>query len=108
MTSRRTAGDAARDLHQLSSTRAEPGAAPFSGNARTPSTGTTGWIAKVKDDQRTLARVGDHRLRQPAERLHPFAIADGVVVTDFACAAAVASLVRPAASTRPDPHCRRE
>jgi hypothetical protein len=54
-----------------------------------------GWIAKLKDDQRTLradvAILVTARL--PKDCTH-FAIADGVVVTDFACAAAVASLVR--------------
>jgi hypothetical protein len=54
-----------------------------------------GWIAKLKDDQRTLradvAIIVTASL--PKDCTH-FAIVDGIVVTDFTCAAAVASLVR--------------
>lgn len=54
-----------------------------------------GWIAKLKDDQRTLradvAILVSASLPKGCTR---FAIIDGVVVTDFACATAVANLVR--------------
>src|SRR6266542_1333783 len=54
-----------------------------------------GWIAKLKDDQRTLradaAILVTASLPKGCTR---FAVIDGVLVTDFACAAAVAGLVR--------------
>jgi hypothetical protein len=54
-----------------------------------------GWIAKLKDDQRTLrADVAILVTASLPKGCTRFAIIDGVVVTDFACAAAVASLVR--------------
>lgn len=54
-----------------------------------------GWIAKLKDDQRTLrADVAILVTASLPKDCTHFAIVDGVVVTDFACAAAVAALVR--------------
>ena len=54
-----------------------------------------GWIAKLKDDQRTLrAEVAILVTASLPKGCTHFAIVDGVVVTDFACAAAVATLVR--------------
>jgi hypothetical protein len=54
-----------------------------------------GWIAKLKDDQRTLrADVAILVTASLPKNCSHFAIVDGVVVTDFACAAAVAALVR--------------
>ena len=54
-----------------------------------------GWIAKFKDDQRTLrADVAILVTASLPKGCSHFAIIDGVVVTNFACAAAVASLVR--------------
>jgi hypothetical protein len=54
-----------------------------------------GWIAKLKDDQRTLradaAILVTTSLPKGCTR---FTILDGVVVTDFTCAAAVAGLIR--------------
>jgi hypothetical protein len=54
-----------------------------------------GWIAKLKDDQRTLrADVAILVTASLPKGCTHFSIIDGVVVTNFACAAAVASLVR--------------
>jgi hypothetical protein len=54
-----------------------------------------GWIAKLKDDQRTLrADVAILVTASLPKGCTRFAIIDGVVVTDFACATAVANLVR--------------
>jgi hypothetical protein len=54
-----------------------------------------GWIAKLKDDQRTLradvAIIVSASLPKGCTR---FTVIDGVVVTDFACAPAVAGLIR--------------
>ena len=54
-----------------------------------------GWIGKLKDDQRTLhADVAVLVTASLPRGCTHFSIVDGVVVTDFACAAAVAALVR--------------
>jgi len=54
-----------------------------------------GWIAKLKDDQRTLrADVAIIVTASLPKDCRHFASVEGVVVTDFACAAPVASLVR--------------
>jgi hypothetical protein len=54
-----------------------------------------GWIAKLKDDQRTLrAEVPILVTASLPKGCSRFTVIDGVVVTDFACAAAVAGLVR--------------
>jgi hypothetical protein len=53
------------------------------------------WIAKLKNDQRTLrADVAILVTTSLPRGCTRFAIVDGVIVTDFACAAAVAGLVR--------------
>ena len=53
------------------------------------------WIAKLKDDQRTLrADVAILVSATLPKGCTHFSIVDGAVVTNFACAAAVASLVR--------------
>ena len=58
-------------------------------------TWSDGWIGKLKDDQRTLhADVAVLVTVSLPKGCTHFAIVDGVVVTDFACAAAVATLVR--------------
>jgi hypothetical protein len=54
-----------------------------------------GWIAKLKQDQRTLrADVAILVTASLPKGCTHFSIVDGVVVTNFACAGAVASLVR--------------
>jgi len=54
-----------------------------------------GWIAKLKDDQRTLhADVAILVTTSLPKGCTRFTVIDGVVVTDFTCAAAVAGLVR--------------
>ena len=54
-----------------------------------------GWIAKLKDDQRTLrADVAILVSASLPKGCTHFSIVDGAVVTNFTCAAAVASLVR--------------
>jgi hypothetical protein len=54
-----------------------------------------GWIVKLKEDQRTLrADVAILVTTRLPKGCTNFSIIDGVVVTNFACAAAVASLVR--------------
>jgi hypothetical protein len=54
-----------------------------------------GWIAKLKEDQRTLrADVAILVTASLPKGCTHFTIIDGVVVTNFACAAAVASLLR--------------
>ena len=54
-----------------------------------------GWIAKLREDQRTLrADVAVVVTTSLPKGCTNFSIVDGVVVTNFACAAAVASLVR--------------
>jgi len=54
-----------------------------------------GWIAKLKDDQRTLrADVAILVTASLPKGCTHFSVVDGVVVTTFACAAPVASLVR--------------
>ena len=58
-------------------------------------TWSDGWIGKLKDDQRTLhADVAVLVTVSLPKGCTHFAIVDGVVVTDFACAAAVATLIR--------------
>jgi hypothetical protein len=83
------------DLHQivLDSRGARCGAILWEcKNARNWS---DGWIAKLKDDQRTLrADVAILVTASLPKGCTRFSIIDGVVVTDFACAAAVATLVR--------------
>jgi hypothetical protein len=54
-----------------------------------------GWIAKLKDDQRTLrADVAILVTASLPKGCTRFTVIDGVVVTDFACAPAVAGLIR--------------
>ena len=54
-----------------------------------------GWIAKLKDDQRTLhADVAILVTTSLPKGCTRFTVIDGVVVTDFTCTAAVAGLVR--------------
>jgi len=54
-----------------------------------------GWIAKLKDDQRTLrADVAILVTASLPKGCTHFSVVEGVVVTNFACAAPVASLVR--------------
>ena len=54
-----------------------------------------GWIAKLKEDQRTVrAAVAVLVTANLPKGCTHFTIIDGVVVTNFACAGAVASLVR--------------
>ena len=54
-----------------------------------------GWIAKLRDDQRTLrADVAILVTASLPKGCTRFTVVDGVLVTDFACAAAVAGLVR--------------
>jgi len=54
-----------------------------------------GWIAKLKDDQRTLrADVAILVTASLPKGCTHFSVVEGVVVTTFACAAPVASLVR--------------
>ena len=54
-----------------------------------------GWIAKLKDDQRTLrADVAILVTASLPKGCTRFTIIDGVVVTDFTCAPAVAGLIR--------------
>jgi hypothetical protein len=83
------------DLHQivLDSRGARSGAILWEcKNARHWS---DGWIAKLKDDQRTLrADVAILVTASLPKGCTRFTVVDGVVVTDFACAAAVAGLVR--------------
>ena len=83
------------DLHQivLDSRGARSGAILWEcKNARNWS---DGWIAKLKDDQRTLrADVAILVTASLPKGCTRFAVVDGVLVTDFACAAAVAGLVR--------------
>ena len=83
------------DLHQivLDSRGARSGAILWEcKNARNWS---DGWIAKLKDDQRTLrADVAILVTASLPKGCTRFTVVDGVVVTDFACAAAVAGLVR--------------
>lgn len=83
------------DLHQmiLDSRGARCGAILWEcKNARNWS---DGWIAKLKDDQRTLrADVAILVTASLPKGCTRFTVIDGVVVTDFACAAAVAGLVR--------------
>ena len=53
------------------------------------------WVAKLKEDQRTLRADAAILLTTSLPKgCTRFAIVDGVIVTDFACAAAVAGLVR--------------
>jgi hypothetical protein len=83
------------DLHQivLDSRGARSGAILWEcKNARNWS---DGWIAKLKDDQRTLrADVAILVTASLPKGCTRFAVVDGVLVTDFACAAAVGGLVR--------------
>jgi hypothetical protein len=83
------------DLHQvvLDSRGARSGAILWEcKNARNWS---DGWIAKLKDDQRTLrADVAILVTASLPKGCTRFTVVDGVLVTDFACAAAVAGLVR--------------
>ena len=83
------------DLHQivLDSRGARSGAILWEcKNARNWS---DGWIAKLKDDQRTLrADVAILVTASLPKGCTRFTVVDGVVVTDFACAAAAAGLVR--------------
>ena len=54
-----------------------------------------GWVAKLKGDQRTLrAEVAILVTTSLPKGCTRFAIIDGVIVTDFACATAVAALMR--------------
>lgn len=54
-----------------------------------------GWIAKLKEDQRTLrADVAVLVTASLPKGCTRFGIVDGVIVTDFACAAPVAAMVR--------------
>ena len=83
------------DLHQivLDSRGARSGAILWEcKNARNWS---DGWIAKLRDDQRTLrADVAILVTASLPKGCTRFTVVDGVLVTDFACAAAVAGLVR--------------
>ena len=78
-----------------SSIRAAENAAPSSGSARTRATGATTGSRNCKQDQRSLhadvAVIVSATLRKGCDK---FGVVDGVLVTDFACAPALATIVR--------------
>ena len=83
------------DLHQivLDSRGARSGAILW--ECKNAKNWSDGWIAKLKDDQRTLrADVAILVTASLPKGCTRFAVVDGVLVTDFACAAAVGGLVR--------------
>jgi hypothetical protein len=83
------------DLHQLVLDARGARAGVILWECKNAKNWSDGWIAKVKDDQRTVrADVAILVTASLPKGCTRFTVIDGVVVTDFACAPAVAGLIR--------------